>query len=151
MVGDSFLWRLKNRRTDEESLGFVNGDDIVEVFPCTGKNEYCQLFGDEKIACGGGVVGTHGDGFGILLRKDLLSGSSSPCATYGNPILCWDDENQFEVANIEIWALTPYMFTADAERSERRLSFVKDNSLAFNTDGSYRESPASASAWAAFM
>jgi len=155
MAGESFLWRLKNRRithtADEESHGSEISDDIIDVYPWTGNNELCQLFADDKIACGGGVVGTHSDGFGILLQGDLLSGSSSPCVTYGNPHLCGDGENQFEVANIEIWGLTPYMFVADAERSENTLRFIKENSHASYGDSSYSESPSSTSAWSTFM
>jgi hypothetical protein len=152
---ESFLWRLKKRRgsttaEDEESPELLlqaagDDDDIIDVYPWTGNNDLCQLVADDKIACGGGVVGNHGDGFGILLNKDLQSGSSSPCATYENPSLCGSssgsDENRFEVANIEIWSLIPYMFVADAERSEQALQFIKDNS----------ESPSSTSAWSNFL
>mmetsp|Transcript_27328 Transcript_27328/g.74769 ORF Transcript_27328/g.74769 Transcript_27328/m.74769 type:complete len:139 (-) Transcript_27328:564-980(-) len=138
---------MKGRRlTDEEgedtpeSEASTN-DDLVEVFPLTGANELCQLVADDKIACGGGVVGTEGDGFGILLNKDLLSGSSSPCLTYGNPQLC-SDGMRFEVANLEVWALTPHLFASDAEKSEKMLQFVKDNS---------RETPSSIGQWSHFI
>jgi len=160
---ESFLWRLKKRRSttaeDEESpeseaMGSDGGDDdIIDVYPWTGNNDLCQLFADDKIACGGGVVGTHSDGFGIILEDDLLSGSSSPCATYGNPSLCASsssDENRFEVANIEIWSLTPFMFVADAERSEQSVQFIKSNSHGSYGEGK-GETPSSTSPWSSFL
>ena len=154
--GESFLWRLKKRRAarlveDEENPGLETDNDIIDVYPWTGKNDLCQLFADDKIACGGGVVGTYGDGFGIVLQGDLLSGSSSSCATYGNPSLCGDEEHQFEVANIEIWGFTPYMFVADAERNEQYLQFVKENSHTSFGEHSHGESPSSTSAWSTFL
>lgn len=148
--GESFLWRMKRRRsiTATPELEVVDDNDI-DIFPWTGENDLCQLFADDKIACGGGVVGT-GDGFGIVLNSDLMSGSSSPCLTYGNPSLCTLDgeeslDGQFEVANIEVWALTSYMFVADAEKSEKSLKLLKDNSFA---EG---ETPSTTSPWSNFL
>ena len=151
--GESFLWRMKKRRSItaelEPELEVVDENDI-DVYPWTGENDLCQLFADDKIACGGGVVGTMGDGFGILLEDDLMSGSSSSCITYNNPCLCAldgeeDCDGRFEVANIEIWGLTPFMFVADAERSEKSLRVIKDNEF---VEG---ESPSSTSPWSNFL
>eukprot|EP00534_Pseudo-nitzschia_fraudulenta_P009109 CAMPEP_0201154114 /NCGR_PEP_ID=MMETSP0851-20130426/14377_1 /ASSEMBLY_ACC=CAM_ASM_000631 /TAXON_ID=183588 /ORGANISM="Pseudo-nitzschia fraudulenta, Strain WWA7" /LENGTH=873 /DNA_ID=CAMNT_0047431429 /DNA_START=290 /DNA_END=2908 /DNA_ORIENTATION=+ len=172
---ESFLWKLTNRRsarpqTKDEEAPELEGtdsnideydDDIIDVYRWSGDNDLCQLFADDKIAVGGGVVGHSGDGFGILLEDDLLSGSSSPCATYNNPSLCISstdgvadpslsarsntsstrDETRFEVANMEIWGLTPFLFVADAERSEKSLRFAKDNSY---TEG---DTPSSTTPW----
>mmetsp|Transcript_34323 Transcript_34323/g.38429 ORF Transcript_34323/g.38429 Transcript_34323/m.38429 type:complete len:936 (-) Transcript_34323:72-2879(-) len=152
VCGESFLWRMKKRRTATENpeLEVIDGNDCIDVYPWTGKNEFCQLFDNDNIACGGGIVDA-GDGFGIILNSDLLSGSSSSCITYGNPSLVTldgeqlsHDGNQFEVANIEVWALTPYMFVADAEKSENSLKFLRDNS--FN-----EETPSTTSAWSNFL
>ena len=175
--GESFLWRLKKRRSvtvevEEESEALAaavvrddgassDDDDIIDVYPYTGENDLCMLFAHDKIACGGGIVdgtvGTTGDGFGIVLADDLFSGSSSPCRTYDNPCLLsssssasldGEDENEngrFEVANIEIWNLTPFMFMADAERSEKSLRVIKDNEF---VEG---ESPSSTSPWSNFL
>jgi len=104
-------------------------DSLVDVFPYTGANDMCQLFANDKIACGGGIKGGAGDGFGLLLEGDMLRGSSDPCQTYDNPPLCGDDGGRcFEVANIEVWSLTPFLFVADAEKSEKALQFIKDRS-----------------------
>jgi len=154
ICGESFLWRMKKRRTATENLELevVDGNNCIDVYPWTGKNDFCQLFDDDNIACGGGIVDT-GDGFGIILNSDLLSGSSSSCITYGNPSLVTLDgeqlsvshDGQFEVANIEVWALTPYMFVADAEKSENSLKFLQDNS--FGNGGT----PSTSSAWSNFL
>ena len=152
---------------DEDPELEASGDDsIIDVYRWTGENDLCQLFADDKIACGGGVVGGDGDGFGILLENDLLSGSSSPCVTYNNPSLrsstsssrsssrsvsTSDDEHRFEVANIEVWGLTPFMFVADAERSEHSMQYMKENTWEQRESGDGGESPHSTSVWSNFM
>lgn len=135
--------RLAQEETEDtpESDATIN-DRLIEVYPRTGVNEFCQFFGDHKIACGGGIVNDTGDGFGIVLAEDLLSGSSSPCQTYDNPSLVSGENHRFEVANIEIWSLTPYMFVSDAEKSEKSLQFIKDNSY---------QTPSSTSPWTVFL
>jgi len=67
-----------------------------------------------------------------------------------HPSLCTLDgeeslDGQFEVANIEVWALTSYMFVADAEKSEKSLKLLKDNSFA---EG---ETPSTTSPWSNFL
>lgn len=125
-------------------------DDLVQVSKFTGKNELCQLFADDKIGVGGGIcipsseVGPNeiGDGFGILLEGDLLSGSTSRCATYNNPCLICGNSNHFEVANIEVWSLSSYMFVSDAEKGEKALQLAKNNNY---------ETPQSISPWSQFL
>eukprot|EP00588_Corethron_pennatum_P035760 CAMPEP_0194348742 /NCGR_PEP_ID=MMETSP0171-20130528/106694_1 /TAXON_ID=218684 /ORGANISM="Corethron pennatum, Strain L29A3" /LENGTH=912 /DNA_ID=CAMNT_0039116105 /DNA_START=156 /DNA_END=2894 /DNA_ORIENTATION=- len=153
---ESFLWRMNNRRimppsessvVDEKTLGeiaTVEGD--IEVFPWTGKNDLCQLLTYDKIACGGGTVGL-GDGFGIAVQDDLMRGSSSPCITYGNPCLCPEpsQDGAFEVANIEMWSMTPHMFVADAEKGEYHMKFFEEN-----PDSAF-DNPEMQGAWSNFI
>ena len=139
----------KRRSTAEEHRPAVANESDVDIYSWTGDNELCQLFADDKIACGGGVLGV-GDGFGIVLESDLLSGSSSPCVTYANPSLCsldgeGNDGGMFEVANLEVWCLTPFMFVADAEKSEESLQFIKDNEYTLG------ETPSTTSPWSNFL
>ena len=114
-------------------------EEDVDVYRWTGENYLCQLFARDKIAVGGGnhseddvdndeAEGVNGsDGFGFVMDRDLKRGSSGPCRTYGNPCLvpgCDEGHSgDFDVANVEVWALTPFLFEADAERSERNIRF----------------------------
>ena len=91
--GESFLWRRKSVRSassrdswEDESLK----EEDIEVFKWTGENEYCQLLASDRLAVGGG------SGFGLCIDQDLLTGSSAPCETYGNPCLSGDSECSFE-------------------------------------------------------
>lgn len=123
---------MKKRRTTTlpdmsptllDEIAHNEGD--IEVFWWTGENELCMLLADDKIAAGGGTVGRSGAGFGFALDGNLTVGSSGPCLTYGNPCLVGDDSGKdggmFEVANMEIWAMTPHFFVADAEKCERSM------------------------------
>lgn len=132
--GQCFLWRLKKPRTiDSSSESFEEQAELesdVEVFSWTGENDLCQLFGDNRIAFGGGLVGG-GDGFGLCIEDDLSAGSSSPCVTFGNPCLCpGSEDGRFEVANLEVWALTSFLLLSDAEKSERTAQLVHENTAA---------------------
>ncbi|KAL7552081.1 hypothetical protein ACHAWF_016721 [Thalassiosira exigua] len=148
--GQSFLWRLKKPRStkslkspDEEA----SAEEDVEIFNWSGENEFCQLFANDKIAVGGDqMTGSKGAGFGLVIGDALERGSSSPCKTYSNRCLVSDSESgEFEVANIEIWALTPFWFEADAERSERSRRLMKENMM------SEGETPSSQSEWSRFL
>lgn len=133
--GECFLWRLKKRRpinsTAESIEEHANLESDIEVFRWTGENDLCQFFGDNMIAFGGGLVGG-GDGFGLVVEDDLSRGTSSSCITFDNPCLSLSssENGQFEIANMEVWALTSFMLVADAEKSETRAQFVQENTTA---------------------
>jgi TLD len=135
LCGESFLWRLKHQRLisrtttgesipkDDETLnGIARREGEIEVYPWTGANEECQLFSDERIGAGGG-----GSGFGFVIEDGLWRGSSSPCSTYDNPCLVNSSDGTFEVANIEVWAMTPFLFVDEAEKSEASRRFILEN------------------------
>lgn len=155
MSGESFLWRMNHQRVaardpsappNEDSLNEIakrEGD--VSVYRWTGENDDCQLLSHDRIAAGGGMMTNGSDGFGFILQDNLSTGSSSPCLTYGNPCLISTADGRFEVANIEVWAMTPFLFSADAERSQATIRFVHQN---LNTG----DAPSSAqSAWTNFL
>jgi hypothetical protein len=64
-------------------------------------------------------VGKH-YGYALYLDKDLKSGTTSSSETFGNPCLLDGTQRgaRFNVANIEVWTLTPHTTVADAEQSE---------------------------------
>ena len=130
----------------DNNLNASSNDNLVDVFPYTGANDFCQLFEDDKIACGGGAKGGEGvaeDGFGIFLESDMLRGFSGSCQTYDNPPLCGGEDGCFfEVANIEIWSLTPFFFVSDAEKSERALQLINENTA---------DTPSTTSPWSNFL
>ena len=156
---------MKNRRStvspespvDQKTLdetAIAEGD--IDVFHWTGENDLCQLLTDEKIACGGGTVGT-GDGFGIVLEDNLLRVSSSPCVTYDNPCLSPDPslDCTFEVANMEVWSMTPHLFVSDAEKAELQMQFIEENrsnglQRREFSETSVLETPAMHGAWSHF-
>jgi hypothetical protein len=131
----SFLWRMKHKRTapilsgndseDQDMIGTIaQVEGEVEVYRWTGQNEDCQLFSDERLAVGGG-----GEGFGFVVEDGLWRGTSSPCSTYDNPILVSSPNGKFEIATMEGWCMTPFLFVEDAEKSEARLRFIRENTV----------------------
>jgi hypothetical protein len=130
LCGESFLWRMKYQIRNESRTDKQVGQDDqtldemreIEVYPWTGNNEECQLFSDERIGAGGG-----GGGFGFLIEDGLWRGSSCPCSTYDNPCLVTSPDGTFEIANIEVWAMTPFLYVDEAEKSEASRRFISEN------------------------
>jgi TLD len=155
--GESFLWRLKSRRRppeitdslDDEELNMIaSRESDAEIFPMTRENDDCQLLSGDRIAAGGGMIdGKGGDGFGFIVEDGLAHGSSSPCVTYNNPRLVAAEDGQFKVANMEVWAMTPFLFVSDAEKNMSTIRFLQENQM--NARG---DAPSSAqSAWTQFL
>ncbi|KAL9180476.1 hypothetical protein ACHAXT_010929 [Thalassiosira profunda] len=158
--GTSFLWRLKSPRSfdslsvdDESSVEErAKAEEDIEVYNWTGKNYLCQLLAHDKLAVGGGSVDKGSDGFGFVINEQLERGSSCPCETYGNPCLVPGTEGgQFEVANIEVWALTPFCFEADAERSERNVRLREQSVSQMATSKKGADIYSTSSEWSQFM
>lgn len=135
--GQSFLWRMRGRRS--RSGGDLTGDAgaaaerDIEVFRYSGENDLCQLLTSDKLAVGG-----DGDGFGLVVDEDLYRGGTGPCVTYGSPALV--EGGAFEVANLEVWSMTPFLFVSEAERSEESLRYREENTC-----------PSSSSPWSQFL
>ncbi|KAF9039852.1 TLDc domain-containing protein, partial [Panaeolus papilionaceus] len=89
--GESFLWKYSNSR--------------LQIFRCTGKNNYTALVEPQYISFGGG------DGhYGLYLDESLFEGSSAPCPTFQNDPLCSPGEKKgssvvFECVGLEVWAM----------------------------------------------
>jgi hypothetical protein len=123
-------------------LECARNEGDIEVFKWTGESEDCQLLSRDRIGAGGG-----GNGFGFLIEDDLSRGTSAPCLAYDNPCLVSSADGLFEVANIEIWAMTSFLLAVDAEQSETTLRFIHANMA-----NSHGDKPSCAqSAWTNFL
>ena len=93
-----------------------NYENEMEVYPCTGSDHMIQYCTRKTIAVGGGEwVGDscpfpeEPRGIGFMIDGDLVGGETNSCATFANPRLCKNTStsNEFTIANIEVWTLTP--------------------------------------------
>jgi hypothetical protein len=98
------------------------------VYHYTFANTYVQLCENDRLLLGGGFSTAGGDnrrqthrqkeeGFGLALDGDLLTGSSHPCPTFGNPSLSFKhrDGSPFEIRNVEVWSLHPCLSLAETD------------------------------------
>ncbi|KIJ64193.1 hypothetical protein HYDPIDRAFT_112140 [Hydnomerulius pinastri MD-312] len=110
--GESFLWRYHPPES-KEARG------TLDVYKWTGRNDYVALCEPAFISFGGG------DGhYGLYLDASLLDGSSAPCPTFGNPVLCAQTTRpratgeanglpqakpdvSFECVGLEVWGVVP--------------------------------------------
>jgi len=168
-TGESFLWRMRhNRNKDVHSL-FEQAqlETEIDIFPYNNTNDYIQLCTHDKIAFGGGdrmkkedstvhedeplddttaaflndsMSSSLGMGFGLALDWDLLHGSTSPSATFGNPNLVDNSQvtGTFDVMNLEVWGFTGQMCLHSAEKSEMNAFFLRE-SIKSNMSSSDRD------------
>lgn len=145
-TGESFLWKMRKTRSRlEECKSIIEQAQMesqIDVYPYTGENKYVQLCTHDRIAVGGGSpspsssteknppVKDHEWGFGLAIDNDLLTGTSSPCITFGSPSLSkvHSDGSVFEIVNMELWTLTPCYTTKEAEKMELGKLFLERES-----------------------
>lgn len=143
--GEAFLWKMKQNRLQSYCTSILDQamlESELEVFPWSGRNRMVQFCQHNRIGLGGGAINDTDDenndgnntenkdvgSFGLVLEDNLLHGSSGPCATFNNPCLAPSSPNGvFEVANLEVWTLTPYVTEDDAEKNEFSMLFMMDN------------------------
>jgi hypothetical protein len=130
--GEAFLWRMaKSRNTscdnvDEQAL--LEGD--VEFFEWSGENRNVQLLANahDNLILGGGEPDDNPSqqdyGPGLVLSSCLSRGFSNSCLTFNSPELAGDT---FEIANLEVWTLTPVETMDQAEKVELGRQFVFDH------------------------
>lgn len=127
---DSFLWKMKQSRFDSQRLvrsSTVEQAILMEseltVFPYNGRNNCVQHCGTED----GIGMGEHMSA--LKIDSSLRSGFTGSSETFGNPCLIDPKENKvnFQVANLEVWTLTPYDNVKDAEEAELTTFFQRDN------------------------
>lgn len=161
-TGESFLWKMRNPRVREDDdknhktkgkRNYHDPESKLDIYPCTGENEYIQLCHHDQIAVGGGCtseIAEEGDdddcdddrndndnstfrkrnfGHGLYIGDDMRQGTSSPCVTFRSPSLSktHSDGSLFEIANLELWTLTPCTREEDADILERSIRFVSQH------------------------
>jgi hypothetical protein len=139
--GDSFVWRMRRSRNEPCSSIVEQAlmESKMDVFPFTFRNSKIQFCTHDGISIGEGEVTEmtkEGSNFGHAIRLDgtLQFGSTSNCETFGNPCLTHTDlrGKEFEVANIELWSMTPHSTVATAERAELKTLFLEEGRHADN-------------------
>lgn len=105
--GESFLWRYQRPSSKGDELE----EGMLDVYKWTGRNDYVALCEPGFISFGGG------DGhYGLYLDASLLDGSSAPCPTFDNPVLCSrvdvggvgiKKDVGFECVGLEVWGVGP--------------------------------------------
>eukprot|EP00339_Tiarina_fusa_P022148 CAMPEP_0116999150 /NCGR_PEP_ID=MMETSP0472-20121206/1966_1 /TAXON_ID=693140 ORGANISM="Tiarina fusus, Strain LIS" /NCGR_SAMPLE_ID=MMETSP0472 /ASSEMBLY_ACC=CAM_ASM_000603 /LENGTH=637 /DNA_ID=CAMNT_0004698503 /DNA_START=218 /DNA_END=2131 /DNA_ORIENTATION=- len=136
-TGEAFLWRLKkSRMTSPKNSRQANFENEMEVYPYTGYDDLVQYCTSKTIAVGGGdwlhavsPFDNEPRGIGLMIDGDLAGGETNSCATFGNPRLCKkaSASNEFSIANLEVWTLTPCMDTKSAQQLEMKKLFVEEN------------------------
>lgn len=149
---ESFVWRM--RRSRNEAVRSIVEQILLEsqmdVFPFTGRNsmvQHCTKYGialghtellDESIGKGekDDVDGKEcesdsaGASFGLAIKLDqsFMNGTTSSSETFGNPCLVKRESRgeAFEVANIELWTMTPHQTEEEADRAEMRSLFLEE-------------------------
>ena len=145
--GEAFLWRMKKPRRMNRHLLKTFSENILEIYPHTGNDDYCQLFlPNQSILCVGGGEWkskfenphhTRNDnnnhdnnhGFGLMIDVDRLYGESWPSSTFANPSLCKLPTNahSFEILNMEVWTFTTCIREEEATNVEMRKFFIENN------------------------
>lgn len=151
-TGESFLWRMRHGRNTPVHSLFEQAqlESEIDIFPYNGSNDYVQLCTHDKLALGGGDTlktqtsiqenEQHLDtppvflenelyGFGLALDKNLLHGTTSPSATFGNSNLINSSGSgeTFDVMNLEVWAFTSAQTEKSAQTSEMSMFFVRES------------------------
>ena len=139
----------KTRKTPCQSvIDQAQLESEIEVFPWTGCNNCVQICNSQHLIVGGGAaVEERSDGvnnldvqnndgmeygLGLVIEgRSLLSGTSCQCATFNNAPLSSEhaDGSPFEIANLEVWTMTPANSVELAERLELGSLFLESNTL----------------------
>lgn len=151
----SFVWRMRRSRNEAVSsvVEQILMESQIDVYPYTGRNNMVQLCTKDCIALGHGELqdesiggkGIKEDaeekaveidsqtsvdfyGLAIKLDKSMMRGTTSSSETFGNPCLVnrGSRGETFEVANIELWSLTPHSTEEVADRAEMRSLFLEE-------------------------
>ena len=133
---DSFVWKMRRSRTEpcESIVEQVLMESKFDVFPFTGQNSHVQQCSLETgMILGEGELyerSTDGDHFGhaIRLAPSMEEAWTSTCETFGSPCLVPSDSRgeMVEIANVELWALTPHRSIESAVTAEMRQLFLAE-------------------------
>jgi hypothetical protein len=149
-TAESFLWRMKRSRNmmdcedNDTSLVIEQAkrETDIEVFGYAFENNFAQICHHNRITIGGGTPPTTRQvatgvtlapqefGFEMDFEGDcLMDATSSACVTFNSPSLSkkHSDGSKFELINLEVWALTPCITLAEAQRMEYHKLFLHQN------------------------
>lgn len=138
--GECFLWKMKHsRRTKSWSvIDQAEMESRVNVYKYTALETPPQMCKKRRIMIGGLGKGTPSTsftlrdgtvvepkewGFGLCIEDDFLNGTTTPCFGFGSPKLT--ESGTFEIVNMEVWTLTPFSTTKDAEQWELNKLFLQ--------------------------
>jgi len=133
---DSFVWKMRRPRNEpcESIVEQVLMESKFDVFPFTGQNSNVQrcshqeglILGEGELA----ELSTEGEHFGhaIRLSPSMVEAWTSTCETFGSPCLVPSDlrGEHVEIANVELWALTPHRSIESAVTAEMRQLFLAE-------------------------
>lgn len=132
---EAFLWRMAKSRFTE--CATVDDQILLEYdldfFPwsCMNRNIQYLVSADDHLVIGGGAPDddpNKNGGCGLTIRADMSHGFSDPCFTFSSPSLpVGNPGDPFEIANLEVWALTPVETIHQAEKLEFGRQFVFDH------------------------
>ena len=102
----SVPWKITTKYygTGECFLFKVDNDGKVINYSWTLQNEFFMYSTSDQIAMGGGA-----DGFGFIIDKDFITGSTQPCLTFNNPSLTDEEGTSFKILNAECWGFNSYI------------------------------------------
>lgn len=133
---EAFLWRLSKKRFSpcdsvEEQIEL---ESKLDIFDWSAKNRNVQSVSsaDGNLVIGGGGPDedpSQGGGSALTVNADISHGFSEVCLTFESPELptAEGQKDMFEIANMEVWALTPVDNLEQAERLELGRQFVFDH------------------------
>eukprot|EP01041_Mallomonas_annulata_P003574 gene3574-7106_t len=93
------------------------------AFKWTGMNDLFMWSNFENVAMGGG------GGFGFVLDRDFVTGSTGTCETFANPPLVNSNIGTFHVKNVEVWGFSSGIIKNKCPKSLAKTSYLKDSRI----------------------
>eukprot|EP00536_Pseudo-nitzschia_multiseries_P002749 jgi/Psemu1/184296/e_gw1.38.124.1 len=128
---ESFVWRMRQSRFEpcETVVEQILMESKMDVFPFTSRNNKVQSCTKNGIALGPNSDPTDHYGHAIKLDKSMATGSTSSSETFGSPCLIERESRgkRFQVANVELWTMTPHETVEDADQAEMRALFLEEH------------------------
>lgn len=150
--GQAFVWKMRSRRhgsapavecgkSNSSLAEEIAREQDIQVFPWTGANNNVQLVrttstdpAHHVLAVGGGPADDDlfrnrpksvmdAAGFALALNRDLSKGTSAGTVTFGNASSLASND-VFDVANVEVWTLSPVDTLEQAIKLELGRQFV---------------------------
>ncbi len=116
-------WKMSQRYYGSgENFLFTFRDNGFEYYTWTKRNRFFLISNETLISIGGGENGMPG----LKIDRDFEYGITCTCETFGNRILNEDDQEEFQILSVELWA-----FEEEKERITREGATVQEILKAF--------------------